>query len=161
MRDLSKGKRVDNGKEVIGFYFNVPEHHNPDLSGKSIIISINNGLYFEVVPETVERYIGLVDENGKNIFTGDKFVPFYITPTNERTNELDYDNAGVVKSGVAEFVLERKVLPDISMKSFVDMEFSHYLPNYGEVYKYKDNIAHGIIIGNIHDNPEFFKEDEQ
>ena len=31
---LFKGKRVDNGKEVVGFYFNVSEHHNPDLSGK-------------------------------------------------------------------------------------------------------------------------------
>ena len=59
---LFRGQRVDNGKEVIGFYFNVPEHHNPDLSGKSIIISINNGLYFEVVPETVIQYTRLTDK---------------------------------------------------------------------------------------------------
>lgn len=76
---LFSGKRVDNGKEVIGFYFNVPEHHNPDLSGKSIIISINNGLYFEVVPETVGQFTGLTDKNGKKLFEGDKVISEYGT----------------------------------------------------------------------------------
>ena len=68
---ISRGKRIDNGEWVEGFYVNVPEHYKPEMSGKSYIVSINNGLFMEVVPETVGDYTGLADNNGKRIFEGD------------------------------------------------------------------------------------------
>ena len=67
---LFTGKRVDNGEWVGGFYVFVPEHYKPEMSRKSYIVSINNGLYFEVVPETVGQYTGTDDKYGDKIFEG-------------------------------------------------------------------------------------------
>lgn len=67
---LFTGKRVDNGEWVEGFYVFVPEHYKPEMSRKSYIVSINNGFFFEVIPETVGQYIGMTDKNGKKIFKG-------------------------------------------------------------------------------------------
>ena len=71
---LFKGKRVDNGEWVEGFYVNVPEHYKPEMSGKSYIVSINNGISFAVIPETVCEFTGRTDKNGTKIFGGDVVI---------------------------------------------------------------------------------------
>lgn len=59
MRELFKGKRKDTGKYVYGYYWYIEEHTDPTLSEKPFIKSLNNGLDYEVDPETVEPYTAL------------------------------------------------------------------------------------------------------
>ena len=53
---IFKGKRTDNGKQVIGYYWCIEEHYITALSGKHFIKSLNDGSDYEVFPETVVRY---------------------------------------------------------------------------------------------------------
>lgn len=125
---LFSGKRVDNDEWVEGFYVCVPEHYKSEMSGKSYIVSINNGISFEVIPETVREYTGLKDQNGKKIFERD--IVTYI------------GEVCVVKwdDETAKFVLENKNL----------------LCDFEEVWcnRFKVNV---VIIGTIYDNPELLE----
>lgn len=148
---LFRGKRVDNGEWIYG-----------DLLTPTDImdvweISENTGMgdRYEIDPETVGQFTGLTDKNGTKIFEGDVFVPYYVTPNGEVTEELDHDSLGIIKWGTAAYVFGKgQQGPDFPIRAYVATEFDYYLPNFGEVYKYSNNIALGEVIGNIFDNPK-------
>ncbi|MBE3116911.1 hypothetical protein IMZ68_06870 [Candidatus Bathyarchaeota archaeon] len=79
-----------------------------------------NGLcvVYEVIPETVEQFTGLLDKNGKEIYEGDIVLRDYGRPDDEQYKE---------------------VISDIR----IDCAF--------------DNDVVYEIIGNIHENPELLK----
>ena len=131
---LYRGKRIDNGEWVYGFYFCM--YHDDDREHlHHFIIPLNvpipkdkpiGEIQVEVDPETVGQYTGLndkTDKNGKKIFEGDVVA----TPK--------YN--GVVVYGTGCYCIKHgnnSPAIDIVMNDF-------------DVY----------IIGNIYDNPELME----
>jgi uncharacterized phage protein (TIGR01671 family) len=132
MREIKfRGKRIDNGEWVCGYYF-IEERDIEDGIIWRDIPQIQQRYgdhfqYFDVDPATIGQYTGLKDKNGTEIFEGDicncrEYECFGKIEWNE-------DNAGFYFYVVVEgggFDEER-------------------------LYEYADELE---VIGNIHDNPE-------
>lgn len=129
---LFRGKRVDNGEWVEGFF---------TKSGDRTFILIDNDFAVgyvkmkEVIPETVGQYTGLTDKNGKKIFEGDIL--------SERP-----DGNKRVYVGTAEWDDERALFRFIIKDN---PKYFACLGTYSTSYK---------VIGNIHDNPELLEVKE-
>lgn len=129
MRDiLFRGKRIDNGEWVYGWFEMYPFGRWPV---KASIIPAEDAIsghyeHIEVDPSTVGQYTGLTDKNGKRIFEGDVF-------------EWGY-------AGVKEF--KYTVVYDAELTSFVGERRFGFVSTNGVDLE---------IIGNIHDNPELME----
>lgn len=151
---LFRGKRVDDGEWIEGFYAH---------SGEKKYILIDNDIAVgylamkEVNPDTVGQYTGLTDKNGKKIFEGD-ILHFKA-----------YQGGGFacpIGTDIYYRVLFGHCNPDMDTLSEY-MGFWALGKNYDEddLYECGESInylvdSHGAyVIGNIHDNPELLKEE--
>lgn len=144
MREIIfRGKRVDNGEWVEGYYFKAKRHWN-DIGVHEDWIAdgaIQNGGWCNVVskhaviPTSISEFTGLTDKNGKRIFEGDiihgvahwleRYVPAVVTFRNGSFGLLWY------RGEVEEFN---------PFTSMCNVEYT--------------------VVGNIYDNPELMKGGE-
>lgn len=153
---LFRGKRVDNGEWVEGYYLNQRESLTDK---KACYIAANNGYgfnYISVIPETVGQYTGLTDKNGRKIFEGDiiRYADFYeyncyleYLEYPEEYDGVDFSDMWTVDevvyciaNGYPAFDLSKH---DFGTNSLSELDESRQF--YFEV------------IGNIYDNPELLE----
>lgn len=96
-----------------------------------------NGLDgYEVIPETVGQFTGLLDGNGQEIFEGDIMrIP---------ETEFNIEIIGVVEFNRGSYVV----------RSFFSGTRSSLA---WAIRERQSGERRGVVIGNIHDNPELFK----
>ena len=139
---LFRGKRIDNGEWVYGYYV----HIGPVSCQRTYIIpEYASALYVnEVDPSTVGQYTGLNDKNGMRIWEGDILhiakiadgIGGYYQPP------LDYPVNVVVKWDLCAWMWE----------TLCDDKRYITFPDAWRLYECE-------IIGNVHDNPELLKEE--
>ncbi len=131
---LFRGKRVDNGEWVYGYYANCAHPRGPESETRHYIISYPGGVkdYHEIYTATVGRYTGLTGKNGVKIFEDDIVHAHDITLQCSKPHH-EFDGYVDFSSGMF------RVLDANGMEHF-------QWPDY-ELE----------VIGNIHDNPELLE----
>ena len=148
---LFRGKRIDNGEWVQGFYM----HHS---NVAHYIIDIQYGGYedidggffvprwYAVNPNTIGEYTGLTDKNGKRIFEGDVL---------EYNDGYDYFKGEVVfeagSFGMGTY--ETIGIPNSRCDNYIslwDLFWGQKATDELEIYYCE-------VIGNIHNNSELLK----
>lgn len=68
---LFRGKRIDNGEWIFGYYFQKKNMLSEDGLPVTHCISDDPPFGAEVEPKTVGQYTGMADKSGDKIFEGD------------------------------------------------------------------------------------------
>lgn len=144
---LFRGRRIDNGEWVEGFYNHIPcgRFGSDEHMIQTVLENGKIGMFHDIDPSTMGQYTGLTDKNGKRIFEGDILhiskiadgLGGYYQPP------IDYSVNVVVKWDLCAWMWET-LFGDKRYITFPDA-WCHYECE---------------IIGNIHDNPESRKEEE-
>ena len=143
---LFRGKRIDNGEWIEGYYA-IQSNHACFASQlkyqhfifKDVCLDFNLGglQEFYVDPSTVGQYIGLTDKNGKKIFDGDIV-----------RHHNDNPDSGIEEKGVV-FWDEKYC----GWRRTSNGAFHHGIV---DTYRLSPDCLYEVI-GNIHDNPEMMK----
>lgn len=147
---LFRGKRIDNGQWIYGYYIKAIHHwHNHGVHEDWIATdTVQNGGWcnvrgkYAVSPETIGQYTGLTDKNGKKIFEGD------IIQTTRKGLKGEKTFRFVIKYGAyipEEYCKEIYNQAEVIGFYAFDGERDFQISNYPKMLE---------VIGNIHDNPE-------
>ncbi len=129
---LFRGKRIDNGEWVEGFYCPATFGYFPCRPAIVPKEDMDDGCWHpeEVDPSTVGQYTGLTDKNGKRIFEGD--------------------------------IMEHHAQGDLTVNRGVvnwdakNARWAHQLNTMNPCF-YMHNPKTVEVIGNVHDNPELLE----
>lgn len=145
---LFRGKRIDNGQWIYGYYIKATHHwHNHGVHEDWIATdTVQNGGWcnvrgkYAVSPETIGQYTGLTDKNGKKIFEGDIVHLTDVRYDNEWKAVVTFGNPYCQYGwGWNLQYIGKKPQINTDILLWVEME---------DVQVYCE------VIGNIHDNPE-------
>ena len=168
---LFRGKRIDNGEWVEGFYCKAKYYATdkelcdyitvlyPDEEGR-------RSDHFMIDSETRGQYTGLTDKNGVKIFEGDiireRIVQEYKDSDGKVVATDEEVSCGVVKFGEYSYLSER----------FGDDRFTKHIGFYVDWVVKNTGLRQDlgfwanvkwcdVFAGNIHDNPEVLEEDSE
>lgn len=142
---LFRGKRVDNGEWVEGYYAPIGEYHYI-LTGRLELVPYLGFEHFLVNSETVCRFTGLTDRNGVKIFEGD------IIRWHDNT-ELSAGSQ-IVEVCFGEYRDADSAFGDIYPLGFYIRFSDKNCVTISCLNEYKNYFD---IIGNIYDNPELLE----
>jgi len=115
------------------------------------VIADDNGVVFEVIPETVEQFTGLRDKNGKEIYEGDIVrINTHFWSLVSDDFEYRYDD----ERGHALYVVK---WDERYCKFFIAFEKCTKIEPKCKILNVH---SHHKVIGNIHDNPELINHKE-
>lgn len=150
---LFRGKRIDNGEWVYGYYICKQDPFLPGIDTNVIVTFDENSMsvWNKVDPATVGQYTGLTDKNGVKIFEGD-----IVSAKNKFCGEETYKF--IVKFGVCGGT--ENADHSVGYPCFFFEETRYKFPY--EFMMRKDPVyflnAYGCeVIGNIYDNHELLK----
>ena len=165
MREIMfRGRDPDTGRWYEGFYMALSEttycfkgdyDSHPENTKHYIVFDRmtdwglpNQHLRADIDPSTLGQFTGLLDKNGKRIFEGDVVKYTFDMP----------DNPNATENG-KKVIIGRVFFSDwrASFSVTAGRNCSRNLNN--DLFKYVRNGNRVEVIGNIHDNPELFKED--
>ena len=151
---LFRGKRVDNGEWVEGYYSPV---NIPITGNMGHFINVGGYRAVEIDPETVSQFTGLCDKNGRKIFEGDILAchnnpkDIYKVVLGE-FNVIDTETFEIVENVVG---WHTEVIPTADPLSAVE-PFNLPMP----LNKFYLERSEMVVIGNIYDNPELLEVSE-
>ena len=140
---LFRGKRIDNGKWILGHLLRYENGRARIIESHTDIFCYENdentivALAYEVAPKTVGQFTGLVDNNGNKIFEGDILSTENGTFSNTGMGHVLFYK-GMWTSFYGQDALGRDCFDEL-----------HTVCSERE------------IIGNIHDNPELLNEERR
>lgn len=157
---LFRGKKIDNGEWVYGYYICKQDPFLPGIDTNVIVTFDENSMsvWNKVDPATIGQYTGLTDRNGVKIFEGD--IVCDDEPEDMECKPLPI--FGEVKFGEYNgdlLSLEYKTISD-HVGFFVDWrdnEDGECSKDYRRDLGYWTKYPHFEVCGNIHDNPELLK----
>lgn len=131
MRPIKFRGKTPSGAWVYGYY------EFQELVKNHIIR--HKGCAFEVIPETVGQFTGMLDKNGTEVYKGDVVRFTY-----------SYEKRGYYT------IVSNTYIGIITLNKFY-----HSCIMNGKDEYHIENIRNGEVIGNIHDNPELLKGGKQ
>ena len=99
---LFRGKRVDNGEWITGYYIKANHHwHSQGIHEDWFVVdTIQNGGWcnvrgkYAIIPETIGQYTGLTDKNGTKIFENGYMI------IDNKTYKVIFDNAEYILTNI-------------------------------------------------------------
>lgn len=162
MREIKfRGKRVDNSEWVYGYLQKYQETHASRLCICAVSVRTwRDALLYEVIPDTVGQFTGLLDKNGKEIYEGDVICMHHFF--------VKYDSyePKPIRRAYGIEVYSDNLRTTVSYNRNYAVEFN---PRKGwicrngsdqHVIRPFDGKVNVEVIGNIHDNPELMKHND-